>query len=126
MGQPDARISVGNHGEELACAALTGRGYAIVARRYRTRCGELDIVARDGRTLVFVEVKARIGITCGTAREAVTARKRRQVILMAIDYLARHRVDATAVRFDVVAITRVPGRAPDVEIIPNAFDLNDV
>jgi putative endonuclease len=112
-------------GEELAGAALERCGYAIVARRYRTRCGEIDIVARDGETLVFVEVKAKAGQACGTAREAVTRRKRRQVISVAAHYLARHPVRADAVRFDVVAVTAVPGREPVVEVIRNAFTLND-
>jgi hypothetical protein len=58
-GMQDARQSLGHAGEDAACAELRRRGYTIVARRYRTRAGEIDIVARDGRTLVFVEVKAR-------------------------------------------------------------------
>ena len=121
----DHRVSLGQLGEELACAALQRRGYAIIARRYRTRCGEIDVVARDGETIVFVEVKAKAGHTCGTAREAVTPRKRRQIISMATHYLARHRVGADAVRFDVVAVTAVPGQEPLVEVIQNAFTLND-
>ena len=83
------------------------------------------MVARDGGTIVFVEVKAKVGASCGTAREAITPRKRRQVISMAIDYLARHRVDAEAFRFDVVAVTMSPGHTPLVEVIQNAFTLND-
>ncbi len=82
-------------------------------------------MARDGETIVFVEVKAKAGQACGTAREAVTRRKRRQVIWMAKDYLARHRVSAAALRFDVVAVTAVPGREPLVEVIRDAFTLND-
>jgi putative endonuclease len=121
----DYRVSLGKLGEELACAALQRRGYAIVARRYRTRCGEIDVIARDGDTLVFVEVKAKAGEECGTAREAVTRRKRRQVIAMANDYLARHCVSADTLRFDVVAITALPGLEPVIEVIQNAFTLND-
>jgi len=122
----DYRVSLGKLGEELACAALRRRGYAIVARRYRTRCGEIDVVARDGATIVFVEVKAKAGASCGTAREAVTPRKRRQVISMASDYLAKHRLDASGLRFDVVAVTIVKGQEPLVDVIRNAFTLNDV
>ena len=121
----DYRVSLGKRGEELACAALQRRGYAIVARRYRTRCGEIDVIARDGNTIAFVEVKAKAGEECGTAREAVTRRKRRQVIAMAHDYLARHRVSADALRFDVVAVTMLPGQPAQVEIIQNAFTLDD-
>ena len=110
----------------MACQALRSRGYAILDRRYRTRSGEIDIVARDGLTLVFVEVKARVGETCGTAREAVTARKRHQLIRMAADYLARQRLSEIAVRFDVVTIDGAPGQAPTIQIIHHAFDLNDI
>ena len=68
-----ARVALGKTGEDLACAELETRGYAIVARRYRRRGGEIDIIARDGPTLVFVEVKARDGRWFGEAAEAVTA-----------------------------------------------------
>jgi putative endonuclease len=121
----DYRVSLGKLGEELACTALQRGGYAIVARRYRTRCGEIDVIARDGDTIVFVEVKAKAGQECGTAREAVTRRKRRQVIAMANDYLSRHGVSAGALRFDVVAVTMLPGQPPLVDIIQNAFTLDD-
>ena len=75
--------------------------------------------------MVFVEVKAKAGGSCGTAREAVTPRKRRQVISMARDYLARHRVNAESCRFDVVAVTISRHHLPLVEVIQNAFSLND-
>ena len=78
-------------------------GYAILARRFRTRHGEIDIVARDGDVLVFVEVKARTSRGFGGAVGAVTARKQRQVIAMAQRYMARVRWAARPCRFDVVA-----------------------
>jgi putative endonuclease len=122
----DHRGSLGKHGEELACQALRRRGYAILARRYRTQGGEIDIVARDGQTVVFIEVKTRAGSACGTAREAVTMRKRHQLIRIATDYLAKHRLTDVAARFDVVTIDGDPGRTTNLEIIRHAFDLNDV
>ena len=67
-----ARIALGKTGEDLACAELTRRGYAILARRYRTRRGEIDIIARDGPTIVFVEVKAREGHEFGEAAHGRT------------------------------------------------------
>ena len=77
--------------------------------------------------MVFVEVKAKSGASCGSAREAVTRRKRRQVISMATDYLWKHRagLHASGFRFDVVAVTMRAGQPPLVEIIRNAFTLND-
>src|SRR5437762_7630421 len=97
------RVILGKTGEDLACRELERRGYAIVARRYRLRRGELDIIARDGPTLVFVEVKARGGRAFGDAIEAVTGPKRRRMAHLAMDYLVRHRLTDCACRFDVVA-----------------------
>lgn len=116
-----ARTELGKTGEELACRELERRGYVIVARRYRRRSGELDIVARDGATVVFVEVKTRRGRTFGGGAEAVTGWKRRRMTAMAVDYLARHRLWHCACRFDVVAIQYDAG-TPTIEIIQNAFD----
>src|SRR6186713_2815873 len=98
------RITLGKTGEDLACRELERRGYAIVARRYRQRGGELDIIARDGATLVFVEVKARHGREFGEAAEAVTSFKRRRIAHLALDYIVRHHLSACPCRFDVVSI----------------------
>ena len=107
-------------GEDLACGELSRRGYAILARRYRTRLGEIDIVARDGNTIVFVEVKARRGTAFGGACAAVTASKQRRVARMAGDFLARHRCGEVGCRFDVVAIDFEDGR-PRIEVYQDAF-----
>ena len=96
-------------------------GYAILARRYRVPVGEIDIIAMDGRCLVFIEVKTRRDGHCGDGADAVTWRKRRKIVAVANDYLARHRVDAVACRFDVVTV-RLDRETPRVEIIRNAFD----
>ena len=117
----DARIALGNTGEDLACEELKRRGYAIIARRYRRRGGELDIIARDGQTMVFVEVKAREGRAFGEACEAVTANKRRTITRLALDYLMRHRLTECACRFDVVSIHLDSG-TPVIEVYQNAFD----
>jgi len=109
-------------GENLACAALKLRGYAIIATRYRTRLGEIDIVARDGDTTVFVEVKSRAGDEFGGAAAAVTAWKQRKVTLMAMDYVARHRLENTPCRFDVVTVDVCDGKPPIIEIYQHAFD----
>ena len=116
----DDRQSLGISGESLACAELERRGYAILARRYRTRAGEIDIVARDGATVVFVEVKTRTGERFGGAAAAVTAWKRRQVTSMALDYLARHHLHDRPCRFDVVTVGFDLGQ-PVVTVYPNAF-----
>ena len=116
-----ARIALGKTGEDLACAELAHRGYVILARRYRRRGGELDIVARDGPTLVFVEVKARDGHAFGDAAEAVTAFKRRRITRLALDYMMRHHLSDCPCRFDVVSIHLDSG-VPIIELFQNAFD----
>ena len=115
------RVSLGKTGEDLACRELERRGYAIVARRYRRRGGELDIIARDGTTMVFVEVKARKGRAFGEASEAVTARKRHRITQLALDYLMRQRLTNCPCRFDVVSIHFDAG-VPAIEVFQNAFD----
>src|SRR5215218_6736942 len=99
-----ARQQLGKTGEELAIAELVRRGYAITAQRYRTPCGEIDIVAQHDGVLVFVEVKARASAEFGTAAEAVTPWKQRRLTRMARDYLTRQRIVDHPCRFDVVAI----------------------
>ena len=99
-----SRQELGILGEKLAVEELTRRGYAILERRYRTRYGEIDIVAEDQGTLVFVEVKAREDVRFGTAAEQVTARKQGKVASRAVEYLARKHVTDRPCRFDVVAI----------------------
>jgi len=109
-------------GEDLACAELGRRGYAVLARGYRTKYGEIDIVARDGETTVFVEVKTRAGDEYGGAAAAVTQRKQRRVAQMAVDYLSRHNLHDTPCRFDVVTVDVIEGQAPIVEVYPHAFE----
>jgi putative endonuclease len=116
----DPRHTLGIAGEDRAADELVRRGYAILERRYRTRHGEIDIIARDGAAIVFVEVKARTGREFGGAAAAVTAYKQRRIVKMAVDYLARHRLTACPCRFDVVAIDFDCGE-PVITVYPNAF-----
>ena len=118
-----ARVAFGNYGEDIACRELESRGYEILARRYRQRGGEIDIIARDGRTIVFVEVKARDGRDFGDAVEAVTAWKRRRITRIAADYLARMRLSESPCRFDVVAVHIEDDRTV-VSVYQNAFEAN--
>ena len=118
------RQQLGKSGEDLAVAELERRGYAILARRYRTRHGEIDVVARDGTTTVFVEVKARTSVEFGTAADAVTPRKQRQLVSMAVDYLVRHGLTDRPSRFDVVAVDgarAAPGPEPRLTVYRDAF-----
>ncbi|HEY3381900.1 MAG TPA: YraN family protein [Vicinamibacterales bacterium] len=116
------RISLGKSGEDLACRELERRGYAILARRYRTRFGEIDIVARDGPTIVFIEVKARTSDRYGDPAEAVTLHKQAKVTAMAEDYLARRGLFGAPCRFDVVGVIFAPDGKLRLEVIQSAFD----
>ena len=125
MNQSAKRPStkLGELGEALACEELIRRGHTILARRHRTRYGELDIIAADGDTTVFVEVKARRGSSFGEAAESIPGWKRRRIGAMALDYLAwTGRLDHHCL-FDVVAIDGAGGPHPSVRVIEHAFDL---
>jgi putative endonuclease len=115
------RVSTGKRGEDLACAELERRGYAILARRYRSRFGEIDIVSRDGPVLVFVEVRARRTRERGEAAETLTARKRRRIGAMALDYLAFTGQLESPCRFDVVAIDGIGTSSMELRVIPDAL-----
>ena len=113
--------TLGAAGESLACRELQRRGYAILAKRYRSRFGEIDLIARDGDTIAFVEVKTRSNDAFGRPAEAVTFRKQRRLGLAALDYLVRCGLEGTHCRFDVVSITATAPR-PRVEVLRAAFD----
>lgn len=118
----DGRQLLGQAGEEAACCELRRRGYRILARRYRTRVGEIDIVARDGGAVVFVEVKTRSSTLFGTPLEAVTPRKQAQVRRMAADYLWRSGLGDVPCRFEVVAVMVDAQRRPrSVEVVCDGF-----
>jgi putative endonuclease len=116
-----ARQALGLEGETRACHALDQRGYRVLARRYRTRHGEIDIVARHQSAIVFVEVKTRRGSNFGDPAASVTWHKQRRLVAMAADYLARHHLERAAVRFDVVSVEFTGDRPPVVTVIPDAF-----
>jgi putative endonuclease len=116
------RQELGILGENLAVEELTRRGYVILERRYRTRHGEIDIVAEDEGTLVFVEVKAREDLTCGSAAEAVTRDKQRKVVSRAVEYLASNDVSDCRCRFDVVAIDFAGSAVRTLTVYTHAFD----
>ena len=119
----DRRVTFGKRGEDVACEELQRRGYVILDRRFRTRCGELDIVARDGKVVVFVEVKARTDGSFGDPSESVTSQKRRRLAQMAASYLSRKQLGDVPCRFDVVAVVEGPDAARTIELIQGAFDI---
>ena len=125
---PGSRTGAGGHtalgrrGEETAGRHLVSAGYRILERRYRTRAGEIDFIAQDGDTLVFVEVKTRSSLACGRPAEAVDGRKRGRIARAASLYLARRGGPEASCRFDVVEVLEEPGSASRVRLIRNAFE----
>ena len=117
----DNRQSLGKSGEDLACHELGRRGYSILARRYRTRFGEIDIVAQSNKTIVFVEVKTRAGDEFGGGAVAVTPWKQRRIAQMAVDYLSRHELHDQPCRFDVVTID-MKENGPEIVVYEHAFE----
>ena len=94
----------GSLGEEAAAAHLLGLGYRILDRNFKTRSGEIDIVARDRDTTVFVEVKRREAVGHGTAADTLSPLQMRRVVGAARIYAAQHKLSEGAIRFDVIAI----------------------
>jgi putative endonuclease len=118
----DGRISLGRVAENLAAEYLERFGMRVLVRNWRRREGELDIVAQDWGTLVFVEVRSRSGEASGHALEAITPRKRAQVIRSARIYLSEEKWQASGFRFDVVGVTfSTDGRTPVLDYVPDAF-----
>ncbi|OKY74459.1 MAG: YraN family protein [Desulfobulbaceae bacterium DB1] len=115
------RQSLGKKGEEIARKFLRRQGYTIIEHNFRTRNGEIDIIAREGATLVFVEVKTRSDARFGSPFEAVTTRKCKTISRVALEYLLAHGGLDQPCRFDVVSVR--PGENPEVEIVRNAFEI---
>ena len=114
--------SLGRRAEALAVSYLKGRKYKILETNYRCRCGEIDIIARDGSVLVFVEVKARRSTTYGPPQLSVTPFKQRQISKAALTYLCRNRLTGVDARFDVLALLLREDQ-PVIEHIKDAFEL---
>ena len=122
IGCVASRRSLGQRGERVAEKHLRRKGYQIVARGARDRIGEIDLVAIDRHTVVFVEVKARCGHGAGHPSEAVDDEKQRRLTKLALGYLKRHQLLENTARFDVVAVTwGNDQRFPDIEHYVNAF-----
>ena len=124
MTETADRQTLGKQGELEACRILAERGYAIIATRFRTRFGEIDIIARHGQTIVFVEVKARRSKKYGEAAEAVTPYKRRRIAAMALDYLAWTNALDDPCRFDVVAIDGLGTNRQTMTVIEDAWTVD--
>ncbi|MCX7817005.1 MAG: YraN family protein [Syntrophales bacterium] len=116
------RSLVGHRGEEEAVKFLTRKGYRILERNYRCPLGEIDIVASDGSTLVFAEVKSRSSDSYGDPLESVTLEKQRRISLVALHYIQRRKLYNVPARFDVITVKMGNGDV-EISLIKDAFEL---
>lgn len=122
--QPPAgsRRDLGQAGEDLAADVLAARGFRILERGYRTRMGEIDLIAAKDGLLVFIEVKTRSSLACGRPSEAVDARKQARILRAASFYLERRGAAGSPCRFDVVEILKSADGTYRLHHIPAAFE----
>jgi putative endonuclease len=116
------RLDLGKWGEDLALQKVKKLGYRCIVRNYRCPLGEVDLIARDGDTLVFIEIKTRKGRSLEYAKEAVDRRKRRQLSKVALAYMKANGCSEARARFDVVVIN-LEGKEKEIEVVRNAFEL---
>ena len=114
-------MKLGQRGEGVALSFLKEKGYEIIERNFKTPLGEIDIIARDRGTLVFVEVKTRESIEFGLPFESVTRKKRHRIAGVALSYLKRYD-DLPPCRFDVLSICYLDGN-PEFMLIKDAFEV---
>ena len=112
---------VGRQGEDIAVEYLSEKGYEILERNYVYSHGEIDIIARDGEELVFVEVKYRRSLEYGHPAEAISKGKMRLVKRTAEAYLYEKEIENTAARIDVIAVLHYPNSEPEITHFENAF-----
>jgi len=115
--------TLGSYGESLARQYLQGQGYLILEENFRNKLGEIDLIAQDGKTICFVEVKTRQSLGQGQPYEAVTPWKIRKLFQMATFYL-KHKYHSLEIpsRFDVISIVQDKEIPPEIKHIKNAFD----
>ena len=113
---------LGRRGEEVAFRFLKKRGYRIIEKNYACKMGEMDLIAKEKDTLVFIEVKTRTSALFGPPQLAVNFSKQRQLSKVALNYLKEKHLEEVKARFDVVAIL-LGGKEEEIELIRNAFDL---
>lgn len=121
-GSAAPHIIVGTEGEDAAVKFMRSRGFRVIDRNFRVKYGEIDIICRQKKMIVFVEVKTRSSNSFGDPFEAVNRHKQRRIAMAAITYLRRKNWEDFLARFDVLAITRQNGRT-HIEHVPDAFDL---
>ena len=119
-----ARIYSGKNGENLAVSCLLKQGYKIRERNYRTKLGEIDIIADCKGCVCFVEVRAKNSLSFGAPEETIIKRKQLQITKAALLYIKKYKLQDKSCRFDVVCIEGVDVSKPEIRLIKNAFELD--
>jgi len=117
-----SHLELGRKGEDVAAKELKRRGYKVVDRNVVLAEGEIDLIAREGGQVVFVEVKTRSSDRFGAPQEAVDRTKQRRLTLLASRWLKKQGLSQSPARFDVVSVRLGKGEKPQVEIFRNAFE----
>ena len=120
-----ARIESGKKGEEEAVSYLRKNGYKIIERNYRTKLGEIDIIADDKGVISFVEVRSKNSPWFGLPEETINKKKKAQISKTALAYIKQCNLMDKSCRFDVVCIQGVGSPEPEIRLIKNAFELGD-
>jgi putative endonuclease len=120
---PKSNLCLGSLGEEAALKFLKAAGCKILAKNYKSKLGEIDIIARDKDTICFVEVKTRSSDRFGLPQEALSGFKQRQIAKTALSFLKENKLLDKKARFDVIAVT-LQDNSPKIELIKDAFELD--
>lgn len=119
------RLSLGDRGEIAACEFLRKQGYQIIEKNYKCKLGEIDVIARRGGPLAFIEIKTRTSGQFGMPQEAVGLKKQEKILKLAQWYLKEKGLEKTLVAFDVVAVLWKEGGPPAIRLIADAFEKED-
>jgi putative endonuclease len=122
MFEKDNRHQLGKDSEQLAVDFLQKNGYTIIQRNFRIRGGEIDIIAKEKNTLVFIEVKSRTTTRYGHAIQSLTSQQQKRLSKTALTYLYQHKMNNQSARFDVVAIQKNQYTGTEIRLIRNAFE----
>lgn len=119
-----SRINSGRKGEEEAVLYLRKNGYKIIKRNYRTKLGEIDIIADCEGCICFVEVRAKNNPGFGSPEETISGKKQSRISKAALAYIKKFRLEDRSCRFDVVSVEGVDADRPEIRLIKNAFELS--
>jgi len=120
-----ARLASGKKGEEIAASYLRKQGYKILEKNYRTKLGEIDIIANDNGCISFVEVRSINNLSFILPEDTINKNKELQIMRVALAYIKRYKLENKSCRFDVISIENVDGATPQIRLIKNAFELDN-